>query len=132
MVMDECCIQSSALYCEAKPVPTQQLVYRSLHETFADVNLFPVCNCREKHNPAGTQKDCQLSRSMSDSACCRQLRVNSGLPVNQVLPVDRSTLRDHLGRFAQSNFELLSLRPCPQHKLGTLRLMRETRDSYPI
>src|ERR1700722_18346763 len=54
-----------ALYCEAKPVPMQQLVCRSLHETFADVNLFPVCNCREKHNPSETQKDRQLSRSMS-------------------------------------------------------------------
>src|SRR5271168_121397 len=62
-----------ALYCEAKPVPTQQLVRRSLHETFADVNLFPVCSCREKHNPAETQKDRQLSRSMSDSPCWQQL-----------------------------------------------------------
>jgi len=69
--------------------------------------------------------------SLSASACRRQLRVSSGLPENQDVPADRSTLRDHSGRFAQSNFRLLSLPPCPQHKLGTRRLMRETRDSYP-
>src|ERR1700690_2566885 len=57
--------------------------------------------------------------------------LTSCLPVNQNLPVDRSTLRDHAVRFAQSNFKLLSLRPCPQHKLGIRCLMRETRDSYP-
>jgi hypothetical protein len=54
----------------------------------------------------------------------------SHIPVCQDPFVGRSTPRDHAGRFAQSNFRLLSLRPCPQHKPGTRRLMRETRDSY--
>src|ERR1700738_2988234 len=55
-------------------------------------------------------------------------RWQSGLPVNQDLPVDHSTLRDPAGRFAPSNYKLLSFLPCPRHKLGIRRLMRETRD----
>jgi len=39
--------------------------------------------------------------------------VTTDFPVNQDLPVDRSTLCDHAGRFLQSNFKLLSFLLCP-------------------